>query len=75
MWLAVLIVCRKKILDPKTPADRLTGCPDQAVRFLAAGYKIQTGFLRNAEQIQKNSDEMERNLDRQKEVKKKFRKK
>jgi hypothetical protein len=58
MWLAVLIVYRKDILDTKTPANRRTGCTGQAIQVLAAGHEIRTGFLRNAERIKKNSDEI-----------------
>ncbi len=35
MYLAVWIVCKKGILDPKTPAERDTGYPGQAIQFLA----------------------------------------
>jgi hypothetical protein len=34
-----------------------TVCPGQAIQFLAVGHKIRISFLRNAEIIQKNSDE------------------
>jgi hypothetical protein len=61
-WLAELIVCRKGNLDPKTPANRHTGCPGKAMPFLAAGHNIRTCFLRNAEIIQNNSDEIWRKL-------------
>ncbi len=64
MWLAVLFVYRKGILDPKTAANRHTECPGQAMKFLAAGHKIRTGFLENAEIIQKNSDEEFRHKER-----------
>jgi hypothetical protein len=30
----------------------------QALQFLAVGHKIQIGFLRNAEKVQKKSDEI-----------------
>jgi hypothetical protein len=63
MWLAVWIVCRTSILDPKTPANRQTGCHGHAMQFLAVGHKIRISFLRNAEQIQKNSDKIQKNLD------------
>jgi hypothetical protein len=62
--LAVSIVCRKGTLDPKTPSNRHTGCLGQAMQFLAAGNKIRTGFPRKAETIQKNSDEIYKNLGR-----------
>ncbi len=70
MWLDVLIVYRKGILDPKTPANRHTGCPGQAIQFLTSGHIIRIGFLRNSEIIEKNSDEIKKNLDR---IKMKFR--
>jgi hypothetical protein len=53
-WLAVWIVCRTSILDPKTPANRHTGCHGHAMQILAVGHTIRVSFLRNAEQIQKN---------------------
>jgi hypothetical protein len=56
MWLAVLIVCRKGILYPKTPANRHIGCPGQAMQFLAAGHRLRIEFLRNAERIQNNPE-------------------
>jgi hypothetical protein len=58
MLLAVLIICRKSILDPITPANGHTGHPDQEMQFLEEGHKIRTGFLKNAERIQKNADEI-----------------
>ncbi len=33
------------------------------MQFLAVGHKIRIGFLRNAEQIPKNSDKIQYNLD------------
>jgi hypothetical protein len=60
------------ILDPKTPANRQTGCPDHAMQFLAVGHKIRISFLRNAEQIQKNSYKIQKNLDLIEEIDKKF---
>jgi hypothetical protein len=41
-----------------TPSNRHTEYHVQAMQFLAAGHKIRIGFLRNAERIQKNSDEI-----------------
>ncbi len=61
MWLAVWIVCRTSILDPKTSTNRQTGCHGHAI--LAVGNKIRISFLRNAEQIQKNLDKIQKNLD------------
>jgi hypothetical protein len=58
MWLAVWIVCTAGIasLIPRhLPIDKLNVLAKQ---FLAAGYKILIGFLRNAKQIQINSDEI-----------------
>jgi hypothetical protein len=65
MWRAVWIVCRTSILDPKTPANRQTGWHGRAIQFLVVGHKTRISFLRNAEQIQKNSDKLEiqKNLD------------
>jgi hypothetical protein len=53
------------LLDSRQMTNRHTECPGQAMRFLAAGHKIRTGFLRNAEIIQKNWDEILKSLDRQ----------
>jgi hypothetical protein len=33
------------------------------MQFLAAGHKIQIGFLRNSDQIQMSSDKIQMNLD------------
>jgi hypothetical protein len=63
MWLAVWIVCRISMIDPKTPASRQARCHGHAMQFLAVGHKIRISFFRNAEQIQKNSDEIQKNLD------------
>ncbi len=54
------LLCWLCIFDPKKPANtsRHTGGPGQAMQFLAAGHKIRTSFLRNAEIMQKNSDEI-----------------
>jgi hypothetical protein len=73
MWLAVWIVCRTSILDPKTPANRQTGCHGYVMQFLAVGHEIRISFLRNAEQIQKNSDIIQKNLDLIEEIQMKFR--
>jgi hypothetical protein len=73
MWLAVWMVCRTSILDPKTPANRQTGCHEHAMQFLAVGHKIRISFLRNADQIQKNSDKIQNNLDLIEEIWTKFR--
>ncbi len=62
MWIAVSIVCRNSILDPKTPANRQTGRHGRDV-VPGGGHEIQISFLRNAEQIQKNSDKVQKNLD------------
>jgi hypothetical protein len=63
MWLAVWIVCRTSILDPKTPANGQTGCSGHTMKFLAVGHKIRIGFLRKAERIRENSDKIQKNLD------------
>jgi hypothetical protein len=70
MWLAVWIVCRTSILDSKTPA---TGCNGHAMHFLAVRHKNRISFLRNSEQIQKNSYKIQKNLDLIEEIKIKFR--
>jgi hypothetical protein len=44
-----------------------------AMQFLAVGHKIRIGFLRNVEQIQKNSDQILKNLDLIEEIQTKFR--
>jgi len=54
MCLAVWIVCRKGVLDPKTPADTVTGWPGQAIEFLGAGHKNSNWF---SQEYRKNSDE------------------
>ncbi len=43
---------------PKSPANGHTGFPDQEMQFLEEGHKIRTGFLQNAERIQKYADEI-----------------
>jgi hypothetical protein len=63
MWLAIWIVCRTTILDPKTPANRQTGCHGHAMQFLAVGHKVRINFRSNSVQIQKNSDKIQNNLD------------
>jgi hypothetical protein len=68
MWLAVWIVCRASILDPRTPANRQTGCHDNTMQFLAVGHKIRISFFRNAEQIRKTSDEIQKNFDLVEEI-------
>ncbi len=49
------IVCRKGVLDPKTPAKRDTGYPSQAIQFLAAWHqksiKFPQQYRRNSEQF------------------------
>jgi hypothetical protein len=45
MCLAMLIVCRKGILDPKTPANTDAGYPGQAMQFLAAEQNNSIFFL------------------------------
>jgi hypothetical protein len=60
----VLIVCKKGILDPKTPANRETGYPGQAMQFVAAGQKnsnlsVYTGIKKYFRRLQKK---LRRNL-------------
>ncbi len=62
MSLAVWIVCRTSNLDPKTPANIQTGCHGHAMQLLAVEHKIRIRFLRNAEQIQKNPEKNQKNL-------------
>ncbi len=59
------VVCRKGVLDPKTPAERDTGNPSQAIKFMAEGHQKSIAFSqqyrRNSEQfrtIQNNSEEI-----------------
>jgi hypothetical protein len=44
-------------------SNRHTGCPGQAMQFLVAQHNIRIGFLRNAEQIQKNSGKILKSFD------------
>ncbi len=58
------IVCRKGVPDPKTPANRDTGYPSQAIQFLAAGNQKSIPFFFSAIQkefrtIQNNSEEIQ----------------
>jgi hypothetical protein len=61
MCLAVWIVFRKGILDPKTPAN-LDILAKQCNSWLR-GTKNRFGFLSNTERIQKNSEEFRGNLE------------
>jgi hypothetical protein len=61
MWFAVWIG-RTSILDPKTPANKQTGCHGHAMQFLAVGQKFESVFS----ETQKNSEEfrqIQKNLD------------
>jgi hypothetical protein len=69
MCLAVLIVCRKGILDPKKPANRHTGYPGQAMQFLAAGQKHSNLLsLKKKDRIQKNLEKIQIFLLRRREL-------
>jgi hypothetical protein len=57
MCLAVLVVCRKGIVDPKTHAKRDTGYPGQAMQFLADGHKIS---ILVSQEYRNNSEEFRR---------------
>ncbi len=57
------IVCRKGVLDPKTPANGDTGHPNQAIQFLAAGHQKSIPF---SQQYRRKSEEFRR-------IQKKFR--
>ncbi len=48
------IVCRKGVLDPKTPAKRDTGNPSQAIQFMAAGHQKSIPF---SQQYRRNSEQ------------------
>ena len=63
MCLAVWIVFRKGILDPKTlPIETLDILAKQCNSWLW-GTKIRFGFLRNTERIQKNLEEFRGNFE------------
>jgi hypothetical protein len=54
-------MCRKGVLDPKTPAYRDPGYPSQAIQFLAVGHQKLIPF---SHQNRRNSEEFRRILDR-----------
>ncbi len=56
------------ILDPKTPANRQTGCPGLAMQFVAAGHKTRIGVL-SSEEFGLDLKKIRRNL----EIQRKFR--
>jgi hypothetical protein len=56
-------VCRKGVLDPKTPANRDTGYLSQAIQILAAGHQKSIPI---SQQYRRNSEEFRR-------IQKKFR--
>jgi hypothetical protein len=61
-WMvAISIICRKGIFDPKTLANRDTGYPCQEMQFLAAGQKNSNLF---SQEYKKYSEEIRRNREK-----------